>query len=306
LWLLLILTGFALTLQAHYIRPEYFKDEFQLFPSWPRIDPERALALFNLTMAVLFLPKILGLIAFMTSSKDRRASGGVIGLLMSFLFEVFVSALMAPIMMLVQTGAVMEILMRRDAGWNPQRRDDGGLPIGALISRHRWHVLCGLVMAGAAWADSWVLFAWLSPAIVGMVLAVPISGLTGSLPVGRFIRWTGLLRTPEERNPPEIRARMEAARGAYQAAIAAAPGIVAIVADPVWSANHRAIVDKIAPRPRGRVDALAALVAAKIAEAETVEEAVSFLDTKERATLIATPRLLDALAQKPLAVSPVD
>ncbi len=50
LWLLLILAGLALSLQAHFIRPEYFKDEFQLFPSWPRIDPERALALFGLTM----------------------------------------------------------------------------------------------------------------------------------------------------------------------------------------------------------------------------------------------------------------
>ena len=38
----------------------------------------------------------------------------------------------------------------------------------------------------------------------------------------------------------------------------------------------------------------------KIGEAETIEEGVSFLDAKERATLIATPRILEALAQKPL------
>ena len=93
LWLLLILSGLALTLQAHYIRPEYFKDEFQLFPSWPRIDPERALALFGLTMGVLFGPKLMGLVAFALDGPARRASGGLLGLFFSFLFEVIVSAL---------------------------------------------------------------------------------------------------------------------------------------------------------------------------------------------------------------------
>lgn len=303
LWLMLILSGLALTMQAHYIRPEYFKEPFQLFPSWPRIDAERALALFGLTMFVLFLPKVLGLLSFMLEAKNRRAAGGAIGLFFSFVFEIIVSALVAPIMMLIQTGAVAEILMRRDAGWKPQRRDDGGLPIGALISRHKWHVISGLLLAWAAIADSWILFAWLSPAIVGMVLAVPISGLTGSLAVGRFVKWTGLLRTPEERELPPIRRRMEEVRPAYEAAVAAAPAVVDVIADPLWKRRHLALIDRIAPRPRGRPDPVAALCAGKIAEAETVEEGVSFLDARERATLIATPRLLEALSQKPLAAA---
>ncbi|WP_237155165.1 glucans biosynthesis glucosyltransferase MdoH [Oryzibacter oryziterrae] len=301
LWLLLILAGFALTLQAHYIRPEYFKDEFQLFPSWPRIDAERALALFGLTMSVLFVPKVLGLIAFLFDREQRRASGGVLGLILSFVFEAFVSALIAPIMMLIQTGAVSEILMRRDAGWKPQRRDDGGLPLKELVARHRWHVLIGMAMTAAAYADSWVLLAWLSPALIGMLLAVPISGLTGSMVVGRFIKRLGLLRTPEEKTTPQIRERMEEVRPAYEAILSEAPDIVTLVADPAWNVQHLAIVDHMAPRPRGRVDPVSALVAAKVNEAESVEEAVSFLDSKERATLIATPHLLEALKRKPLA-----
>jgi membrane glycosyltransferase len=300
LWLLLILSGLALTLQAHYIRPEYFKDEFQLFPSWPRIDAERALALFALTMGVLFTPKILGLIAFMFNRTDRKAAGGVFGLIASFVFEVVVSALIAPIMMLIQTGAVMEILMRRDAGWKPQRRDDGGLPLKDLIVRHRWHVLSGIALAWAAIADSWVLFAWLSPAILGMIFAVPISGLTGSTPIGRFIKRIGLLRTPEERNPPPIQARMDEARPAYVDAVAATPTLVEIVADPELLMQHLALIDRMAPRPPGRVDPVSALALAKVGEAETITEAVSFLDPKEKATLIATPRILEALAAKPV------
>lgn len=300
LWLLLILSGLALTLQAHYIRPEYFKDEFQLFPSWPRIDAERALALFALTMGVLFVPKVLGLIAFLFSGKERKASGGIFGLLASFLFEALVSALIAPIMMLIQTGAVMEIVLRRDAGWKPQRRDDGGLPLKDLIVRHRWHVISGVALAWAAVADSWILFAWLSPAILGMLLAVPISGLTGSNPVGRFIRRIGLLRIPEESMPPAIQGRMNEARPAYAEAVAAAPNLVDIVSDADLLMQHLALIDRMAPRPPGRVDPVSALALAKVGEAATIAEAVSFLDAKERATLIATPRILEALAAKPV------
>ena len=48
------------------------------------------------------------------------------------------SALYAPIMMLVQTQHVVEILTGRDSGWNPQRRNaqaTGGAKRGACIGR---------------------------------------------------------------------------------------------------------------------------------------------------------------------------
>lgn len=305
LWMLLILSGLALSLQAHFIRPEYFKDEFQLFPSWPRIDPERALALFALTMAVLFGPKLMGLAAFLMDGRARRAAGGTLGVLGSFVFEVVASALIAPIMMLIQTGAVGEILMRRDAGWKPQRRDDGGLPVRDLIHRHRWHVIAGIALVAAALADSWVLLAWLSPTALGLVLAVPISALTGSAAVGRVIRRAGLLRTPEEAEPPSVRHRMEAALPPYRDALARVPDVAAIATDPVLRRQHLALVDRVPARPRGEVNPTMAVVAAKIAEAETVEEAVSFLDSREKAALIATPRLLELLSRLPRAEEPV-
>ena len=50
-WLFQLIVGIALVLQTTYIRPEYFARDFRLFPVWPRFDPERALALFALTMA---------------------------------------------------------------------------------------------------------------------------------------------------------------------------------------------------------------------------------------------------------------
>jgi len=298
LWLLLILAGLALSLQAHFIRPEYFTEEFQLFPTWPVIDAERALRLFGLTMVILFGPKLLGLISFLRTRDDRRKVGGF-RTIASFVFEIIVSALIAPIMMLVHTGAILSILLGRDSGWKPQRRDDGGVPIKSLITRHRWHFLIGVALLFAAWLDSLVLVAWMSPAILGLLLAVPVSGMTGSNKIGRFIRRIGLLRTPEEVDPPAVAIAAAAARPVYETAVAEAPDLVAIARDENLRAVHLALTDAVPPRPRGKIDPLEAQAIAKIEEAGTIEEAVSFLTPAERAMVMATPTLLRRLSSIP-------
>ena len=53
LWLAQLLVGIVLVLQAHYIRPEYFTDEFSLFPAWPRFDCRARAAVVRLTIGVL-------------------------------------------------------------------------------------------------------------------------------------------------------------------------------------------------------------------------------------------------------------
>ena len=65
LWLLFLLAGMSLALHAYLVPPDYFLDRWSLFPDWPRIDPERAMALFGLCMLVLFAPKLLGTAAFL-------------------------------------------------------------------------------------------------------------------------------------------------------------------------------------------------------------------------------------------------
>ncbi len=299
-WLLLILAGLALALQAHFIRPEYFSDEFQLFPTWPVIDAERALRLFGLTLLVLFTPKILGVLVFLRDRAARRAvgTGRLIG---SVLFEVILSALVAPIMMLVHTGCIVSIITGRDTGWKPQRRDDGGVPIAEVLMRHRWHVLSGIALLFAAWLDSLILVAWLSPAILGLLLAVPISSATGSRRIGAFFRGIGILRTPEEAARPPILEAAAIARPAYESAVAAKPDLAAIAADPQARAAHLALVDALPARKRGAVDAVEALAIARIGEATSLPEAISFLSREERATVIATPALLERLGALPAA-----
>ncbi|MFP8967033.1 glucans biosynthesis glucosyltransferase MdoH [Pokkaliibacter sp. CJK22405] len=299
LWLALILAGLALSLQAQFIRPEYFTDEFSLFPSWPRMDAARALQLFFFTMIILFGPKVLGLLAFMVDNKQRKQAGGFFRLLLSFLVEVILSALVAPIMMLIHSGAVFSILLGRDSGWNPQRRDDGSMPWADLFFRHRWHMAMGIFLTAAAYLNSLDLLAWLAPALVGMLLSVPLSMFTGSQSVGRWFKKAGIMRTPEEKAPPAIRLKMDEVVDQYREAVKTSPTLAELATHPVLVETHLTLVDAVPLRPRGEFEAPEAMANMKIEEAETIEEAVSFLSDKEKSMVLSTPSLFIKLASIP-------
>ena len=74
LWLLFLLSGMSLALHAYLVPPDYFLDRWSLFPDWPRIDPERAMALFGICMLVLYAPKLLGTAAFLRDRDFARAA----------------------------------------------------------------------------------------------------------------------------------------------------------------------------------------------------------------------------------------
>ena len=71
LWLLFLFVGILISLQAQFIRPEYFPKTFTLYPQWPAQDPVRAAYVFAGTMALLLAPKLIGYLA-MLSDRDAR------------------------------------------------------------------------------------------------------------------------------------------------------------------------------------------------------------------------------------------
>ena len=59
LWLLFLLSGILIALQARFVPPDYFPAAGKaLFPQWPVIDPVRAMWVFIGTMALLLVPKL--------------------------------------------------------------------------------------------------------------------------------------------------------------------------------------------------------------------------------------------------------
>jgi membrane glycosyltransferase len=299
-WMSQLLVGIALVLQAAYIRPEYFTNEFRLFPAWPRFDAARALELFGITMAVLLAPKLFGLIIAIVQGRTRRGSGGVIRLVISSLLEVLMSALIAPIMMVIQTGSVMQIVFGRDTGWNPQRRDDGSIPFADIVRRHRSHVALGVLTLVAGLIISPSLAAWMSPTIAGLILAVFISWASGQLSIGLWLKRFGLLMTPEESEPPPIATRANSL-AAQLAALGEDEGdaLRIVHSDTAFRAAHDQFIPQPPPRRRGDVDPERALAEAKLNDAHCIDEAVSWLKPKERMVVLHDRALIDLLARLP-------
>ena len=294
MWLLQLIVGIALVLQTHYIRPEYFTREFNLFPVWPRFDPERALALFALTMAVLLAPKFFGLVLALLDRDKRQACGGGLRLTLSSVIEIVLSALMAPILMVIQSGAVAQILLGSDTGWNPQRRDDGSIPFGDIVRRHRWHMLLGLVTGLSSVLIATSLFLWMSPTILGLVLAIPLSWLSGQLGAGLALKRLGLLLMPAERQPPEIARRANALQVENaKLGFDDDDSLAVLFRDHAFRERHEAMLPHASHRQRGEFDADRVLAEAKVIDAETLEEATRWLKPKERMVVLHDRALLN-------------
>jgi membrane glycosyltransferase len=298
LWLLFVLSALGLGVQYEFARQAYFGHAPSLFPLWPRIDPDRAARLFGLTLAILMGPKVLGALAALVSRRGRREGGGLLRLAASFVLELLFSALVAPVLALVHCGLVADVLRGRDSGWRPQRRGNDSLPWSQVCYRHRWHMVAGVALALAAYFISWQMLAWLSPAVIGMVLAAPLSKLTASAAFGRRLQRLGLLATAEETDPPAIAQAAEAALPYYRDAVAAAPRLADVVRDPARLQRHLSLTDRASPRLLHDIDAVEALAEKKLRAARDLEEAIASLTAEERARVQATPSLLSLLAQR--------
>jgi membrane glycosyltransferase len=305
-WLFQLIVGIALVLQTTYIRPEYFSRDFRLYPIWPRFDPERALTLFAITMGILLAPKVFGLILMLLRGRDRRASGGGIRLIISSTIEMILSALLAPILMLIQSGSVFQILLGRDTGWQPQRRDDGSIPLRDIVRRHKAHTVLGALAGVSAFMIATSLFLWMSPTILGLLLAIPLSWLSGQLGAGLALKRLGLLMTPEESNPPPIAARANELQ-ARNAGLGFddEDGLKAVYADESLRQRHIQMLPPAQPRKRGVIETERALAEAKLVDAETIEDAMSWLHPKERMVVLHDRALLEMLVHlkpKPVEV----
>ncbi|MHB2166168.1 glucans biosynthesis glucosyltransferase MdoH [Alsobacter sp. R-9] len=300
LWLAQLVVGIVLVLQTRYVRPEYFTRDFSLFPTWPRFDAERALQLFLITMAILLAPKVFGLLLALLRRSLRQGSGGSLRLVVSAVIEIIMSALLAPILMLIQSGAVFQIIAGRDTGWNPQRRDDGSIPFRDIVRRHRLHTAFGLFAGVSAFMIAPSLFGWMSPTIVGLVLAIPISAASGQLSLGLALKRAGLLMTPEETTPPPIALRANALmKDLSQSGFDDANALIAIHADPVLRARHEAMLPPPDRPKRGEIDRDRVVAEAKVREAESIEELVGWLHGKEVAVVLHDRVLLGLAAGLP-------
>src|SRR5215210_2212826 len=294
LWLLFLVFGILISLQAQFVRPEYFPKGFSLFPKWPAQDPILAAWVFVGTMGLLIVPKLLAYVLLLTQRENRRHFGGSLIVFAGLVIETVLSGLIAPVMMIFQSAAVGEILFGRDAGWQVQRRDDGELPTQVLIRKYALPTFFGVAMAASAYAVSLPLLLWMAPVIIGLVLSIPIAILSSRLssPNSR------LFRTPEQKSPPLVLVRAnELAKDSDE--IAASP-LRVLRDDGRLLEEHLANLPGEKRRSRGQIDPHLAIARAKIEDAETFEEAVGYLTPRETFALLNSPRMLRAACAIPL------
>jgi membrane glycosyltransferase len=291
LWLLFLLCGILIAVQARFVPPNYFPAGRSLFPQWPVIDPVRAMWVFVGTMALLLIPKFLG--ALTLSRSDRRGCGGAFRLLVSLLLESLIAGLIAPVVMLTQSLHVGSILAGRDSGWNAQRRDDGSVPFRVTVAQYRGHTILGLMLGGIAWSVSASLALWMTPVVLGLALAIPLAAISARRGAGLALRRLGLLRIPEEVQPPDVLAH---ANALVRHRSGETPrGVLRLLDDPPLLAAHRRMLPPPGPARPDAVDVALAVGSARLAVARTPEEAFAAMSPQERLACLSDAGALDRM-----------
>jgi membrane glycosyltransferase len=255
------------------------------------------MTLFWFSMVVLLIPKMLGLIRALTTRRVRRGGGGAIGVTASFMFEVVLSALYAPVLMLMQSRHVFEVFMGRDSGWNPQRRDGGGTTWGDAWHFHKRDMLISCMTAAILWFLSPQLLAWVSPALVGLILSVPLSRISGSAWLGKALSKFALLRTPEEVELPFlVRRRAELIAKSHELP---EDGLRYLARNREARLAHTSGNLPRPVDPPGSPDPNAFTALQKLIDARSLDEALQWLTRVERVEVAGDPRLLNQLALLP-------
>lgn len=296
IWLTMLAVGLALTAQATMSEPEYFPSAFQLFPDWPQFDAERMKRLFVGSIALLLLPKALGLVEALADGRRRRALGGGVRVVAGAAAEIVASSLAAPVSMLMQSRHVAEIFAGRDSGWATQERDGKALPLGAALAAHGLHCAVGFALLTAVLSAQPELVIWLSPIIAGLIVSPALSRFSGDPRIGRVFARVGLMDTPESREPPAVFGEVGRETAGLRAR--AAGGLAELPRDAALLRAHvLALPQRRLPADQAeRIDAATARAKLGVAEAGSPEAFLALLTPQERAALAGEPALLDAFA----------
>ena len=168
------------------------------------------------TLALLYVPKFLAVIALLEDPAATRAHGGTGGLLKSLFWESLFSTLMAPIVMLQHSWYVLSILMGMATGWNAQTRSDRALPWDLVIRKFWPHTLFGFAAAIILWRYAGGGFNWFVPLLAGMLLSIPLVVLSSSPLMGLWTRKDNIFVVPSETRGLPILDRAHALAGAHQ------------------------------------------------------------------------------------------
>ncbi|HEX8371904.1 MAG TPA: glucans biosynthesis glucosyltransferase MdoH [Chthoniobacterales bacterium] len=216
----------------------YWADRYAQLSSQPE-DPAwsssgwATMNLLWLTIALLFLPKVLGTLTALPRAKDF---GGVWKLFLSSVLETFLAILLAPVMLFFYTKFVLLTMLGIRVSWKTQNRSGSGVSFGDALRNYWQPTLTGIIAAAACLYWTPDLFWWLSPLLAGWLLSIPLVIFTASEAAGEFLRRHQLLLTPEEKAAPAELAFIE--HPAAPSRTAAEGGLRDVFQSPYTNAIH--------------------------------------------------------------------
>ncbi|TAJ95096.1 MAG: glucans biosynthesis glucosyltransferase MdoH [Gammaproteobacteria bacterium] len=174
----------------------YFPVPYDPFPSWPEWHPLQAVTLGSITLFLLFTPKFLALAAIL-AKRRQAAFAGSMSLAWGILLEIMLTVLFTPIRMLSHSRYLLEAMFNVNLAWAGQNRTLEATWRSAFI-HHLPGALLALAWTGfSLWLGKIICY-WTLPVSIPLMLAAPISVLTGRSGPGARARRRGLLRIPEE------------------------------------------------------------------------------------------------------------
>ncbi len=192
LWLAFMALGTALWLSGQSV----------LSHGWQAL-PAELIGLWAWTLSMLFLPRILGIVAVLVKREQGRY-GGTLGLVKSSVLESCLALLQSPVRMLAHSLFVLVAVTGIKLEWKSPPREASALswrhaarslaPMGAVIA---------LLALGIMAIDAHALV-WLIPVGLPLLLAIPMAVLTSHIGLGTFMRQQGFLLIPEERWSPKV------------------------------------------------------------------------------------------------------
>lgn len=198
LWGGFLIASIAATVTAP--PPDYFPEPYQLFPVFPSNRTKEIITLAIGIVGLLVLPK-LSILAGAALSGRTGGFGGTGRAARSVLAEIVLSSLLAPLMLIYQSRAVLQVLSGRDGGWPANQRGEGRLFLTEGVRAGLWIALIGAAALLLVTRIAPELTVWLTP--VGLpMLAAPLLIAWTSRPLTRSV-----FDVPEEADPaPVIRA----------------------------------------------------------------------------------------------------
>lgn len=199
------------------------------------------------TLALLFLPRVLGVVDILATGQAPMF-GGSPRLLASTLLEAITSLLLAPVKMLAHTRSVLCALINVPVRWAGQSRyRESGW--AQALKEHRISIVLALCWSAAAsWAGPASLILWSLPVTVPLLFAAPTSVVLGSRSWRLALANLGLLATPESRKPDRMIREADSGAPLLPDTLGLS-NVQQAVLSPTMNALHRQLA-RVRPRQR--------------------------------------------------------